>query len=200
MAPCFMKVTPMQFEVERKFWLTDPAETESRIAGLDVTIGQPVEQIDKYFSHPARDFGKTDEALRMRRVGSHNYLTYKGARIDSTTKTRRELELQLPEGTEWSQNFECLLGLVGFEPVMTIRKMRRKAICPWEGYQVEICLDDIDQLGSFIELEITSDLEGLDQTKAALESLAAHLELSRSEKRSYLELLMNQLGPQQVVG
>ena len=31
-----------------------------------------------------------------------------------------------------------------------------------------------------------------------LESLATHLKLSRSEKRSYLELLMNQLGPQQV--
>jgi adenylate cyclase class 2 len=166
---------------------------------LGVSIGEPVEQIDKYFSHPARDFAKTDEALRMRRVGAHNFLTYKGARIDSTTKTRRELELPLPEGTEWSENFESLLGLVGFEPVMTVRKTRRKAICQWEGFEVEICLDEIDQLGSFIELEITSDLEGLDQTKAALESLAKNLDLSRSEKRSYLELLMNQLGPQRVV-
>ena len=189
----------MQFEVERKFWLTNPADTESKIAALDVTIGESVEQIDRYFSHPARDFGKTDEALRTRRVGSRNFLTYKGARIDSTTKTRRELELALPEGSEWSDNFETLLGLVGFEPVMTVRKTRRKAMCQWEGYEVEICLDEIDQLGSFIELEITSDLEGLEQTKAALASLAKHLELTRSEKRSYLELLMNQLGPQQVV-
>ncbi len=190
----------MQFEVERKFWLTDRADTESRIVGLDVTMGEPIEQIDKYFSHPARDFGKTDEALRMRRVGSRNFLTYKGARIDSTTKTRRELELSLPEGDVWSKDFEALLGLVGFQPVMTVRKIRRKAVCQWEGYEVEICLDEIDQLGSFIELEITSDLEGLDQTKAALESLSKHLQLSQSEKRSYLELLMNQLGPQDVVG
>ena len=66
------------------------------------------------------------------------------------------------------------------------------------GGQVEICLDEIDQLGQFIELEITSDLKHLDATKSALLSLAEHLELSRPEKRSYLELLLSQLGPQQV--
>ena len=65
-------------------------------------------------------------------------------------------------------------------------------------FAVEICVDEIDQLGQFIELEITSDLRTLEQTKAALLSLADRLQLARPEKRSYLELLMSQLGPQQV--
>ena len=81
---------------------------------------------------------------------------------------------------------------------MTVRKLRRKGDYTWQDFAVEICVDEIDQLGQFIELEITSDLRTLEQTKAALLSLADRLQLARPEKRSYLELLMSQLGPQQV--
>lgn len=188
----------MQFEVEKKFWIDSLNDALAKLEKLGVSVGPPIEQIDKYFSHPQRDFGKTDEALRLREVGPKNFITYKGARIDDTTKTRRELELPLIDGSEHSEQFEQLLTLLGFDPVMTVRKFRRKAEREWDGYQVEICIDEIDQLGQFIELEITSDLKDLDQTKAALLSLAEHLKLSRPEKRSYLELLLNQLGPQQV--
>ena len=89
--------------------------------------------------------------------------------------------------------------LLGFEPVMTIRKLRRKIPCSWDDYAIEISLDEIDELGSFIELETTSDLENLESAKAALESLAHHLQLSRPESRSYLELMQLQLGPHQMV-
>ena len=188
----------MQFEVEKKFWITSLDETIERIENLGAVIGPPIEQIDTYFAHPQKDFAKTDEALRLRAIGSENFITYKGARIDDTTKTRRELELPLLNGREYAEQFVELLTLLEYEPVMTIHKFRRKAEHAWQGYQVEICLDEIDQLGQFIELEITSDLKHLDATKSALLSLAEHLELSRPEKRSYLELLLSQLGPQQV--
>ena len=65
----------------------------------------------------------------------------------------------------------------------------------WQDYEVEISLDEIDQLGSFIELETTSDLEHLERAKKALESLAETLQLDRQEHRSYLELMLHQLGP-----
>jgi adenylate cyclase class 2 len=189
----------MDFEVEKKFLLLDLQQTIERLQNLGVEIGPGKDQVDKYYNHPARDFVQTDEILRLRTMGERNYITYKGARIDATTKTRRELELPLLDG-HYLQEFEQLLVLLGFQPVMTIHKFRRKAEIRWDDYDVEISLDEIDQLGSFIELETSSDLEHLERAKSALESLAEALQLNRQERHSYLELMLHQLGPRRYAG
>ena len=58
----------------------------------DTRPGEPAEQVDTYFSHPARDFAATDEALRIRSIDQENFVTYKGPKLDATTKTRREID------------------------------------------------------------------------------------------------------------
>lgn len=184
----------MNFEVEKKYWLSDLEATLSKLNELGLNVGAPRDQIDRYFAHPARDFTQTDECLRLRSSGEKNYITYKGARIDSTTKTRRELELPLLDGS-YGQEFEQLLEVLGFKPMMTIHKLRRKVELEWDEYPIEIAIDEIDQLGCFIELETTSDLEHLDRAKQALGTLADRLELDRPERRSYLELMTHSLGP-----
>lgn len=184
----------MNFEVERKYWLPVGYEIESQLSGMGLVLRPAVDQVDRYYSHPARDFMQTDEVLRIRVEGEENYVTYKGARIDSTTKTRRELELQLPSGN-FIESFEQLLQVLGFEPLMTIHKMRRQATVERSGYEIEICVDEIDQLGSFVELETSSDLEHLEKAKQALSALAGELRLDRQERRSYLELMLHQLNP-----
>ena len=188
----------MDFEVEKKFWLPDVNQSLERLKQLGVEVAAGKDQVDKYYNHPARDFVKTDEVLRMRVVGDKNYITYKGARIDSTTKMRRELELPLLDG-QYLHDFEQLLTVLGFQPMMTIHKFRRKGELRWHDYDVEISLDEIDQLGSFMELETTSDLKHLELAKSALESLAEALQLDRQEHRSYLELMLHQLGPNRPV-
>src|SRR5437868_7119625 len=115
----------MQYEVEQKFPLTNPAEVESQLAALGATFQPPINQIDHYFRHPCRDFAQTDEALRLRNVGSDNFITYKGPKIDPTSKTRRELELPLSTGSETVERFTELLGALGFKPVATVSKQRR---------------------------------------------------------------------------
>lgn len=184
----------MNFEVERKYWLPLGHEIERQLDAMGLVLRPPVDQVDKYYSHPARDFMQTDEVLRLRMVGEENYVTYKGARIDSTTKTRRELELQLPSGN-FIESFEQLLSVLGFEPLMTIHKVRRQATVERNGYEIEICVDEIDQLGYFVELETSSDLEHLEKAKQALSGLATELKLDRQERRSYLELMLHQLNP-----
>lgn len=185
----------MQFEVERKFWIEDFEVVQQRLDELDVQVDEGKDQVDQYFTHPARDFTKTDEVFRLRNVGEQNYITYKGARIDATTKTRQELELPLADGESVPKDFAKLLTVLGFEPIMTVRKHRRKAAFEWEGTRIEVCLDEINQLGSFVELEATSDARGLDSAKEKIGTLAERLELTRPERRSYLELLLHQLAP-----
>jgi adenylate cyclase class 2 len=186
----------MKFEVEKKYWVDDFDPLLCKLRGLNAHVHDTVDQADQYFAHPTRDFSKTDEVLRLRRVGNKNFVTYKGARIDSTTKTRQELEFSLHDGEDAERDFAQLLKVLGFCPVMTVRKRRTIAHCPWEDEIIEVAMDEIDQLGLFVELEITSDAEHLDAAKQHLTSLAARLELTRLERRSYLELLLHQLADQ----
>jgi adenylate cyclase, class 2 len=180
----------MQWEVEQKFAVADIAAVKAKLAKLGVRIDEPIRQADRYFNHPARDFGQSDEALRLRQVGNENFVTYKGPKIDPATKTRRELELPLPSGADVPAKFSELFIALSFRPVGTVKKTRQKGTFSWEGHSVEAALDDVDGVGSFLELEIAADDASLDSAKTALKSLASKLDLGQAERRSYLELLL----------
>jgi len=65
----------MQYEVEQKFRLDEPAESiAARLLEFGATAIGEVRQADHYFNHPVRDFATTDEALRIRSVGDQNWL------------------------------------------------------------------------------------------------------------------------------
>lgn len=164
----------------------------ARLAEFGGHPGEPELQSDRYYAHPARDFALTDEALRLRRAGAANRITYKGPKISAESKTRRELELELPEGDDVLADFGCLLEALGFRPVATVEKRRRKTYLDWQGYAVEVALDEVVSVGSFVELELSADDGGLARAEAALVSLAAALALGQSERRSYLELLLGE--------
>ena len=56
------------YEVEVKFPVADMPALERKLVALAGRFRETVEQVDRYFAHPARDFARTDEALRLRRV------------------------------------------------------------------------------------------------------------------------------------
>jgi adenylate cyclase class 2 len=180
----------MHWEVEQKFRVSNVQAIRASLEQVGVQWHEPIHQVDHYFNHPARDFGRTDEALRLRQVGEQNFITYKGPKIDSTTKTRRELELPLPGGTNVSGQFSELLKALGFISVATVRKTRQPGSLSWSGHEVEVALDDVQDLGGFVELELLADDGSLDAAKAALAALSQRLNLGPSERRSYLELIL----------
>lgn len=180
----------MTFEVENKYPVTDLADILQKLATLGAQFEPPQLQVDVYYSHPSRDFAATDEALRIRRMGQKNFITYKGPKLDAATKTRREIELDLPPGDDGYAGFASLLEVIGFRPVGEVRKQRQCAIFSWEGRRVEASLDEVEGLGTFFELELTADDQQLDATRAALESLAVELGMPDCQRRSYLELLL----------
>jgi adenylate cyclase class 2 len=179
----------MTYEVEMKFPVADMGVLESRLAVMGATIDGPRQEVDAYFAHPARDFKQTDEAIRIRRKGQANFLTYKGPKIDAATKTRREIDLPLPPGEATARAWTGLLEALGFAVAGEVRKTRRKAHVEWQGRRVEASLDEVDRLGSFAELELVVETAELDAARTCVMSLADALSLEGSERRSYLELL-----------
>ena len=180
----------MHFEVEQKFPVADLAAVERRLQALGAVPEGVVEQVDRYFAHPTRDFARTDEALRLRQVGDENHITYKGPKLDAATKTRREIELPLAAGAEQAAQWQSLLEALGFVPAAIVHKTRRRLRLVWQGATVEAALDEVTDVGRYVELELSADEGSLDEARTQIQALARELGLSGSERRSYLELLL----------
>lgn len=181
----------MRYEVEVKFALADPRGVEARLAAMGAEIEGAVLHVDTYLSHPARDLVAGDEALRIRRIGETNAVTYKGPKVDATTKTRREIELQVAPGEGGAAECTALFAALGFRVLAEIRKRRRSVRIPFGGGAVAGALDDVDGLGRFMELEIIADEGGIEEARRRLLDVADGLGLTRSEARSYLELFLD---------
>jgi adenylate cyclase, class 2 len=204
------------YEVEQKYPLADVAAVEAALARLGATWHATVEQVDRYFNHPCRDFAATDEALRLRRTDQALAITWKGPRLDATAKTRRELELPLAEAAvpaaavaeaavpaaalshaavpatldSWTELLEAL----GFRQVREVAKQRRVAHVAWQGAAIEVALDHVAGLGNFLELELQAEAAGIAVAATRIESLARELGCTAAERRSYLEMLIEQRG------
>lgn len=180
----------MNYEVELKFRRTAGDGLEERLRDMGAVPAAPVEQRDAYFIHPVRDFAQTDEAFRIRSEGEQNRLTYKGPKIDPATKTRQELEIPFAEGVEARRQMTAMLEALGFRENMTVVKRRRSCEIEWEGRAVEVVLDEVERVGEFVELETVAAEQDWPAARDALQRLAGHLELHSSERRSYLEMLL----------
>ncbi len=162
-------------EVEAKFRLKEGVL--EKIEGI-ARLYEDKEEIDVYLSHPCRDFAKTDEALRIRQE-KRIKVTYKGPKIDAETKSREEVNVEVSSFNETLRLFEFL----GFKKFRTVKKRRK--IYRLEG--AIICVDSVEGLGDFIEIEVEGGLE----KKEEIFRIAGMLGYSRDEsiRLSYLELL-----------
>ena len=179
------------YEVELKFRLDVSAdEITRRIDALGGEFLDEIPQDDYYFNHPVRDFAETDEAFRIRRVGDLNCITWKGPKVDTETKTRREIEIPLGDGSDVSGQFAEVLAILGFRSVACVRKTRRRFRLNWQDDTFELAMDNVDGVGLYLEIELLADESTLKEAQAAVVDLSRELGLSQPEKRSYLELFL----------
>jgi adenylate cyclase class 2 len=181
-------------EVEMKFPVADLDALERLLKERSARHKHDLREEDHYHNAPDRDFARTDEALRLRRIDRVNLVTYKGPKRDAQTKTRTEVEVPLAEGDEAATDFLQLLRHLGYRFVAVVRKRRRIWELAQDRYTVEVCLDEVDGVASFAELEIRAPEEELAAARDVLLRLAAELGLSGSERRSYLEMLLEKRG------
>jgi adenylate cyclase class 2 len=164
-------------EIEIKARIKSPKEIEKAIINQGGSFRMEVTEEDIYFSHPNRNFAKTDEALRLRAVEGKFYLTYKGPKLDKITKTREEFNIQVND----LENSNKILKSLGFEVVLPVKKKRRYLRLG----AFDIMLDFVDGLGSFIEVEKKGEYNPQE-----LIDFLAGLGIYESETKSYLELAL----------
>jgi adenylate cyclase class 2 len=177
-------------EIEMKFPVKDFEVMRATLQTWGAQQDTPIQESDHYFNAPDRDFAQTDEALRVRRIGSRNRVTYKGPRQAGPAKTRTEIEVGLDAGDQAAEGFCRLLTHLGYRQVAVVRKQRIVYHLKRDPFALEVCLDDVSDVGRFAEVEIMAGQEDLDQARGVLQDVAAALGLKDAERRSYLEMLL----------
>ena len=190
-------------EVEIKAKVLNPEELVKKFKNQEGGYKISFIHEDTYFNMPEglRDFKKTDEALRIRKSIEYNknidsskqninyFITYKGKKIDKTTKTRNELETKLENGDSVKE----ILKALGFREIFTVKKERDLYEFNYKGHIIEALIDFIPILKEhFIEVEIMSESnERLEESKKILFEFLNLFDIKKEESitKSYLELI-----------
>jgi len=116
-------------------------------------------------------------------------LTYKGPKIDTSTKTRQEIEIPITDPEQW----ERLLATLGFSKFASVQKFRRRLKLTLNHRHIGIVLDTLPALPEpsrrFLEVETLATAEDLDECRTLILDIAEQLGLSKPIRDSYLKLV-----------
>ncbi len=171
-------------EIELKVRVDALEPVRERLRQFNAESFGRVHEHDIYYNAPHRNFARTDEALRVRYTGGKAVVTYKGAKIQNLgLKAREEFNTAVESG----EVFDKILARLGFMKTAEVNKWR-------ENYRygnASIALDEVENLGTFVEIEVIADTE----TQAAaerIEKIKKELGISgEAILASYLELLQS---------
>lgn len=175
-------------EIEVKARVDDPKRLERAIIALGATPIGIENQTDTYYNSQYRDFGKTDEALRIRVQDGKSSLTYKGPKMDRVSKTRKEFQV----GINDADGMGKILTSLGFFPVATVAKKRKN----YRLGDFFISIDKVQNLGNFMEIEVqTEDSRKYQEKVESIFKLAEKLGITKEAtiRQSYLEMLLEKI-------
>ncbi|MFW9824731.1 MAG: class IV adenylate cyclase [Candidatus Thorarchaeota archaeon] len=191
-------------EVEIKVRITDPDLIRRKFKESKASYRFSLYHEDIYYNMPKglRDFKQTDEALRLRKSVIYNrkikmdsgkteyFLTYKGRKMDSLTKTREEIDLKIEDISKMKK----LLKHLGFLEVLTVKKEREFYKIEFQNIKIEALIDYIPILNQhFIEVEIlTETKEQIEKSRAILFDFLSSIGIQQEDsiRKSYLELIL----------
>jgi adenylate cyclase class 2 len=177
-------------EIEMKFRVNDFMAVEQTLNAWNAVPQPAIEEADHYFNAPDRDFARTDEAFRLRSIGTENRITYKGPKQGGPTKTRTEIEIGLESSGEAAEKFSRLVQHLGYRPTAVVKKRRTIYEFARAGFSLQACLDEVETLGRFVEIEIVAVPAQKDRAQEVLLAVVRDLGLPASEPRSYLEMVL----------
>jgi adenylate cyclase class 2 len=176
-------------EIEVKVKVPNLSPIRHELEQVGASYNEHLTEKDMYYNAPHRDFGETDEALRLRTTANGTTLTYKGKKeIIHGSKIRKEYNVSI----ESKEIIHDILTHLSFIPVAEVNKERDYYI--FEDFS--IALDDVSDLGTFVEIELICE-EGEDTTDPAsrIASFAERIGVTGERiEDSYLELVLRKNG------
>jgi adenylate cyclase class 2 len=171
----------MAQEIEAKYRLHDPAGLRERLIARGAQRVTQVLEENRLFDTADRKLQAADSGLRLRTRRAldggqpvSGTLTYKGPRAAGKMKTREEVETAVTDPSASA----TILQRLGFGEVVVYEKRRET----WQLDECEVCLDELPQLGWFVEIEGPS----VASIEAVASKLALHI--NRLLRETYVEM------------
>lgn len=180
-------------EVEIKLPVKELHSVEKKLALLGFVSGCRFREVDMYFDNENRQIRKQGEALRVRKVTelqtgkSNTVITFKGRKLDQISMSRKELETGVEDAETCIQIFQSL----GFQTVLPVVVKTRQH---YESGKMTACLDSVEGLGDFLELEmVIREDESKELALSQIEEVLKQLgyTLADTTKTSYLSMLQH---------
>ncbi len=167
-------------EIEIKLKAKSFGELEQKLKERGCVLSEPISQHDVIYSlkGSTNEFEETKEGdiiIRIRHMKDKAELTLKKQCKFGLDSLEYETEVSNPKSTHE------MLELLNWSPMVEVKKLRRKG----KLGEYEICLDQVEKLGTFIELEkMTSDDANPEEVREELFKELESLGLSRQDEET----------------
>jgi adenylate cyclase class 2 len=158
----------MEIEIKAKF--EDKQQIIEKLISLQAVGKKQKHQIDDYYNHPERDLRKTNEYLRLRHIPGETKGIF-AHHINISDGVNKEFEVSVDD----IKTFKTILKALNFSLLGTIDKKR-------ETYLLNdaiITLDEVKDIGNFIEVEVAGEETEIKEKKAQCLQILQTLGLSK---------------------
>lgn len=139
----------MAIELEAKIKVEQLDDSRVLLGKLGARHVAELTQRDRFYDCEDRKLLANDSGLRIRQVSSDGQqevlMCFKGPRQGGVFKRREEIEFAVGDLESAGQFLEAL----GFSRSLEVSKQRSL----WELRGCDVCLDEVEQLGCFVEVE-----------------------------------------------
>lgn len=175
-------------EIEVKAHLKNREQVMDNLRALGCQFSDPISQNDKIFFPLGFELGKNVKrginVLRIRKTNDQIIFTLKQSQSNELACIEKELLI------DNDKEMEEIFKLLGFYEAVKVNKMRLK--CKYKNY--EVCVDKVEGLGDFIEVESITD-EDEEKVQKELFDFLQSLGISPSDREmhGYDTLMYNKL-------
>ena len=165
-------------EIEIKLKADNFPELEAKLKEKGCVLSTPINQHDVVYSlkSSTNEFESAKEGdviIRIRHLKDSARLTLKQQRSGEGDNLEYETEVSDPKAVH------SILTTLGWNPVVEVKKIRRKG----KLGEYEICLDDVEKLGTYVELEkMESDNADPEKVREELFLVLESFGLSRTDE------------------
>lgn len=180
------------FEIELRYKVDSVEGLKTFLSENARLVSSNVNQKDSYFSPENKDFFAVDypfEWLRVRKSEKGNFFAYKHFYPENSP-----INSHCEEHETKIDNYDALntiLLKLGFKLKLVVEKTRTT----WIYENVEIVIDEVNGLGSFIELEAKGHFNSVDDANKCLYTFVDKIKhyLGVENQKGYANLLLDRL-------
>lgn len=146
-------------ELEASYCIENFEEILKKIKEKNYKFNYEVQEKDTYYTDKKLEFIKTKTCLRTRKTNNEKLeLTFKPKTTDSTEKYGKK-EVNISLNVNDLEDIKFILNGLGYDEYISFTKNRIVYTKNEYGFEHNIMLDSIENVGNFIELEIIAHTE-----------------------------------------